>query len=424
MLGLRFFGKIFSKYKVLLENIGFLSILKLVEMLIPLVTVPYLTRTIGLSNYGRVAFALSLGELCALIVRFGFDVTSVQKISSNKKDWPYIKRIFWSTFLIKSGIMILCLGILSMVILSIPELFVERRLYFSSFLVVVFEAISCVWFYQGIQKMKYITYFNLSGRFASLLFIFTLVESPEDYDLVPLFQFIGPVVLAIFSIYFAINKFKLNFFIPDRLLIISAIKDSSLLFLQRISLNLYTSFNIPILGILTDPSTTGIYAAGFKIIKTVNSLRVPLSQALFPHVSELMSKSRESGIIFLKKIIKIIGFVYLLISAVTFVLSDWITLTLLGEEFAEAAAVLRILSLFPFFVSLSSIIALQGMINLGYKSQSLAIVTIVGIIHMSLMLLFGSSGYMFLSWLVLFSECLVVILMSTFLRVKGIRLIL
>ena len=46
-----------KRYRVLVDNFGYLSLLQLCNLVIPLITYPYLVRVLGEETYGTVVYA-------------------------------------------------------------------------------------------------------------------------------------------------------------------------------------------------------------------------------------------------------------------------------------------------------------------------------------------------------------------------------
>ena len=62
--------------KMLLANFTYLSIIEIIGLLLPLITFPYLIRTIGAQKYGIIVFAQTIVAYLVMIVNFGFNVSA------------------------------------------------------------------------------------------------------------------------------------------------------------------------------------------------------------------------------------------------------------------------------------------------------------------------------------------------------------
>ena len=68
-----------KKYKVILSNTAYLSVLEILKMVMPFVALPYIIRTVGTGNYGIVVFAQTVICYFSVLVNFGLDVSAVKE---------------------------------------------------------------------------------------------------------------------------------------------------------------------------------------------------------------------------------------------------------------------------------------------------------------------------------------------------------
>lgn len=83
--------------KRLLANFASLIVLRGFQFLIPLITLPYLVRTIGLEKFGLINFALALGLYFGAVVQYGFGVTATREIARNRDDPEKLSQIYSAT---------------------------------------------------------------------------------------------------------------------------------------------------------------------------------------------------------------------------------------------------------------------------------------------------------------------------------------
>ncbi len=75
----------------LVENFSYLSALQIFNMLLPLVTYPYLIRVLGSELYGTVIFAQAIIAYFSVMINFGFNISATKEIALCKDN---TKRIF------------------------------------------------------------------------------------------------------------------------------------------------------------------------------------------------------------------------------------------------------------------------------------------------------------------------------------------
>lgn len=99
----------------LIENIFSLSILNGLNLILPLVTIPYLVATVGSAHYGIYSIVYSIVQYALLVSNYGFSYTSTKQIAQNRENIDTISWIFSSTILAKIILstisIIVCAGI-------------------------------------------------------------------------------------------------------------------------------------------------------------------------------------------------------------------------------------------------------------------------------------------------------------------------
>ncbi len=275
---------------IIFKNFSALVILQVGNTLLALLIMPYLIRVLGVGNFGLYSFALSLSLYLVILTDYGFGFTGVKLISVNRHDTHKTSELFHGIQFIKTVILILILSFYALCIMMIDSLAQHKLLYFISFGILIGQTIVPVWFFQGMEKMKYITIINLMIRAMAVLLIFILVKEPEDFDLAIASQAISFFIAGIFSLALVYKQFKLKFVLPKKSQIKELLISSRHMFFSHVMLSLYKNFNVVLLGFLTSNVEVGLYAAAERIIKAVNSLIAPMSQAIYPNLSLRFSK--------------------------------------------------------------------------------------------------------------------------------------
>src|SRR5690554_7474875 len=150
--------------KTLLENFFSLSALQVVSMLLPLITLPYVLRTIGYEKYGLIALALSLTAYFNSIVDYSFRITATRDVAVFRNSPKKLNLIYSKVITVKTLFLLLSLLIITVVVLTYPPFYQEKKLFFFSALSLVGYMLFPEWFFQGIEKMKYITIINVSVK--------------------------------------------------------------------------------------------------------------------------------------------------------------------------------------------------------------------------------------------------------------------
>lgn len=278
--------------KALIENFASLSILKIFGFLLPLITLPYLSRVIGVAHFGDIAFAESIIVYFMTITDYGFNYTATRDLSKNRDNLQYIRALFWNVLYTKTFLFTISTIIFAIVIEGTPLFREHRLLLWFSYLSVPCYMLFPEWFFQGIEKMKYITILNLISRVFFSILIFFVIKEESDYILHPVLTAFGLLIAGILSLTIIIRKYKL---FPTRVSwedIASMLKSGRNVFISLIVPNLYSNMSIVFLQMFEGSVGTGLFSSGKKFIDLSNQVSTVFSRVFFPFLSRRPDKHR------------------------------------------------------------------------------------------------------------------------------------
>jgi len=282
--------RVSEKAKVLISNFFSLSILRGFEFLIPLITLPYLVRTLGIEKFGLVNFALAFAMYFGAVIQYGFRVTATQRIALKRADLEEVSDIF-STVISASVILSLVCSIIFLSIVFAVDSFNEYfQLYFFTLLFLVFQNLFPIWFFQGMEKMKFIAFINFTNKLFYLLALFYFVKDHNDYYLVPLLS----AVSALFSLVIAFIVIKSHFHIKFKKPKADEIKrlliEGRHAFIGQLAPNLYNNSSLFLLGLFTNNVIVGQYTAAIRVIEAIMSTCNILTSTFLPFLVRNIDK--------------------------------------------------------------------------------------------------------------------------------------
>jgi len=373
--------------KRLLENFFSLSILQGANYILPLITLPYIVRVLGPEKFGLVMFAQAFIQYFNILTDYGFNLSATREISIHRESREKVSEIFSSVMIIKLGLLISSFIIMTAIVFSFEKFKKDWLIYYLTFGIVIGQALFPVWFFQGMERMKYITFLNITAKLIFTISIFAFIHKVTDYLYVPLVNSLGFIVAGILALRIVFKDFNIKFKIPSLSAIRHQLKEGWHIFVSTVAISLYTISNTFILGLFTNNTIVGYYAAAEKLIKAVQGLLNPVSQTIYPHISKLVKESEELGIKFIRKITYLIGSISFLISLGLFIMSGIIVDIVLGKQFTESVNVLKILAFLPFIIALSNIFGVQTMLTFDYKKAFSRILVSASIINIVLALI-------------------------------------
>ena len=330
--------------RALMSNFVWLSVLKVIGYIFPLITLPYLSRVIGVEGFGEIAFASSIIVFIETFADFGFNYTATRDIARIRSDVGTISTIFTNVFWTKILLMIVGFLILCILVYFIPSLYDKRLLLFITFLYIPGHIIFPDWFFQAMEKMKYITILNVLSKAIFTILIFIVIREKDDYLWQPLLTAIGYCISGIISMYYIFKKFQIRIHKPSIYAIKNSIRSSYSMFLSLIIPNLYTNFSTILLRTTCGEVATGIFDAGKRFESIISQISEVLSRTFYPFLARRLDKHHIYTLIQL--FFSISGSLFLFFGA-NFLVDLFYT-----SEFNSATEVIRIFSVSPIAIFL------------------------------------------------------------------------
>jgi len=374
-----------QKVKTLFSNFISLSVLQGLNLILPLLTIPYLLGVIGVEKYGILAFVNAIVLYFQIVIEYGFNSTATRDISVFSSDKKKVEQLFNEVLSAKLFLLLIGIIILSVLIFSFPILRKHFELYFYSFGVVVGMAISPVWLFQGMQQMKYITYINVIFKTLFTLAIFVFVKNENQYWLVPVFTSSGFIFSGILTLIIVAKKFQIRFILQSFDSIVHQLKNGKHIFLSELQMTLLSNTNLLIIGFIAGNSSVGYYSSVEKVIRAISNLNAPIINALYPFISKEMVNDKGNAIKIVNKVAKIGGSAILFLVFLCFLFSDYIINLIYAENFNEnAVLIFRIMILFPLLSFLDQVFGKLVLLNNGKDKEFLKVFFYSGCISLLL----------------------------------------
>lgn len=198
----------------IIENFFSLSFLQVANYILPLITLPYLVRVLGPEKFGLTAFAQAFMLYFIFLTDFGFNLSATREISIHREDNKRVSEIFISVFIIKALLFLVSLLIILFLIFFVNKFIEEQLFFFLSFLVVIGWILFPQWFFQGVEKMKFIAIVNFISKLIFTITVFIFIREVNDYIILPILNFVGVFVSGIISLIIVFKTYKIILKLP------------------------------------------------------------------------------------------------------------------------------------------------------------------------------------------------------------------
>lgn len=363
-----------SRRNRVFSNFLALGILQGANFLLPVLVMPFVIKKIGADGYGVVAVAQVVMLILSTVCDYGFNFTATRELAMHRSDAAKNARLFFTVLAAKMVICIALFFLLLLLITCVPFFKVHFQLYLFGFSWVVGQALLVSWFFQGVEKMKYITIYTLLARSLFVVLVFVFIRERADYRFFILFMGVGSMVAGIFSIVKAIRLCELPIVRPVWIDIKRELKEGWPVMLSNISINTFLSINVFILRLFTNDLIAGYYSVAEKIFLATRQLPVMFSQAVYPPLCQLMQKGKMSTQSFFRSVYVPFLLLMLLAGVLLFSFAPFIISLFLGADSGNAVLLLRLFCLGPLIVCLH-IPASQLLMAANQKKSYLRVLT-------------------------------------------------
>lgn len=346
--------------RIIAKNTGYLTIIECVRIFMPFVALPYIIRTVGMEKYGMVALAQTIIQYFSVVINFGLDISAVKDVSVHRNDKLALNRLVSTVLFIKLLLFLLCSFVLLIGMLTVPFMEQNKPLIFFAFLTCLSELLFPVWYYQGIEKMKYITLVRSSSILFYTISVFIFIHSEGDYPQVALLQSMGNVLAGIISFYCLLKLEGIRLAVPGCAMIRQMFFESVPFWFSRISAIFNTNLAKTVSGIFFTMESVAAFELAQKVS---NAVRIPtsmLNQAVYPHITRTQDK---------RFVVHFLWFNILLafgLSTIIFVASPLLVSLLTGTKVPETISLMRIFCLYTFCTSITICLGTTTLVAFGY----------------------------------------------------------
>ena len=349
---------------------------QILTIILPIITVPYVTRIFTSEDLGSYGFYYSIVSYFSLFAMLGIGIYGTKQIAAARD----VSSTFWNIYAIQLIASLLALFVYVITLVSIPKMSGMVPIILG--IVLLTKMIDISWLFTGKEDFKKITLRNTMVKVAGVISIFTFIKSSEDLYLyiflIVIFDFLGQFVMWIPA-----KKFiKRPFF--DTKIIKKNLHPIVLLFLPQVAISLYVVLDRTLLGLLGSYSDVGIYEQGQKLTSILLTVVSSLGAVMLPRIANLLSERKE------KEAQNMVRFSFILYNLIIFpmifgliAINEVFVRLFLGQNFQDVKYVLYIIVFNIMFIGWTNILGYQVLVVRNKNKEFMLSTTIPAIVSVA-----------------------------------------
>lgn len=367
--------------KSLLKNTVYNFLYTGVNLLFPIVTSPYISRVLGVSNIGKVNFATSIINWFILLAVFGtttYGVREVAKIRDSKKD---LSKLFSEIIMINGLLSCLVLLVYYILVVNINQFQEELTLYLVMSMSIFLNMFNVDWLFQGIEEYRYITIRNAVVKLISLIFLFLFIRNEGDYIFYGLISVLSNGLNGILNFIYCRKFVNIVF---KNINLFKHFKKLKIFFFHTLVISIYTNLDQTLLGLFSGPKSVAYMNRSRMVINAIISVSTAVSNTTLPRASYYLKTNKKKFFELLSIVPNYILWITLPAAVGCIILASNIMFILGGDDFLEATKLLQIMSLVIIFQPISGYLQTQFLIPTGNEKIGLYIAIVSSLISLIL----------------------------------------
>lgn len=342
----------------------------LASLVFPLITFPYTSRVLGPAHIGKVHFAQSVVSYFSLVAALGISSYAVRETARLRGDKMLLSAFVKEIFCINMVSTAVSYCLFFAAIFLVQPLAGYRKLLCIISGTILFTTLGMDWLYAGLEEFAYIAVRSIVFQFVSLVLLFALVRTQDDYLKYAGISVVSNVGSNILN--FLHSRRFVDFRVKAELALCRHLKPVFTLFAMSAAVSIYMVLDTTMLGFLKGDEAVGLYTAATKINRMVVMMITAATAVLLPRLSCYAKSEDRSN--FMRLADKSVQFILLFsvpCAVGLFVLAEPVILLFSGGKYTGAVSAMKIMNAVIVLISISGLIGTQILMALGKENATL-----------------------------------------------------
>lgn len=275
-----------------IKNYLYNVVYQILLLLVPLITVPYISRVLGPELVGINSYTNSWMTFFMLVGQMGIALYGNREVAYHRENPIERSKIFWGIELLQvitiTCALIAYLGAVLLFSTTFKEYFLLQSFW------IIAAGVDVSWYFMGVENFQRIVFRNMLVKLASVALIFLVVKGNNDLGkyiaLLGLSNLVGNLTLWPY-LKDEIKWVPISTWHPFR-----HFYPALLLFVPTITTQVYLVVNRLMLGRMSTQSQLGQFQYTDQIIKVILAVVTASGQVMLPHIANKFSKGDVKGI--------------------------------------------------------------------------------------------------------------------------------
>lgn len=271
------------------KNFFYSSILTTANYIFPLLTFPYVSRILGVTNVGICNFVDSIIHYFILFSMMGIGVIGIREVAKYRNDRQKLDETFSSLFWLNTIMTTIALVILILATCLADKLMTHWQMMVIGSLKLIMNYMLIEWLYKGLEEFRFITVRTIIVKTLYIIGVFLLVRQADDYHIYYLLTVMMIVINAFINIIYSRHHVTLLFRNVDVTLYV---KPFFILGIYSLLTSMYLSFNVMYLGFVSGETEVGYYSTASKLYRILIAMFTAFTGVMLPRMSYLLSEGK------------------------------------------------------------------------------------------------------------------------------------
>lgn len=255
----------------------------------PLITIPYVTRMIGIEGYGQFSYANSIVSYFILIAGLGFNTYAIREGSKVRNQTEHFEELANNVFTLNIITASISFVALLLILEFVGSLAAYKCILAILSLNIITNTLGADWINTIYEDFTYITIRYIVIQIISLVALFIFVRKGSSVIIYTWIYLFSQCASNIFNIFYIRRyiRLKINRISNVRRILIPVL----MLFFNNLAITVYVNSDITILGFFRSDNEVGIYSLASKIYLSAKMLANAATVVAIPRLAAYIGEN-------------------------------------------------------------------------------------------------------------------------------------